>query len=1421
MASQQQSGNSTQQDKNVERAEQSTTLEFRAVVYQVGEPHVLDPNAPEFRPNFITVERRNPSTDDGDVVQMSAFVHGSTETSITDGSGCKSSDGVAAAPTSTLEESTCTEGEVNGTQSIASGGNLRATSCDVKATSSVTRSGIFLSGKIESADVSFLVDTGADATVISLDTLKSMSKTLRTAFQDSTAKLQVADGTTVQAKGPVLCKVTVAERCVLEAVYAAPIADTAIMGLETMKALGLDLSVAGVRLLPSQPSLIRRTQVQTVRRVVASTSYDVPARSEMVVQGNIRGELPSDTVMISPCSNQGRKRAIYAARSLVTADNGTGLVRVMNMGDTVRRIRQGETIAEAEAVVLVSNQAKDETTQPLEEPEELPEHLRQLFEDTCTREQLDLNTRHNFRQLLIKHAGVFAKDDNDLGRTDLVSHDIDTGDIRPIRQPPRRIPTALQEEFDKEMQGMIDKGVIEQGQSPWASPVVLVRKKDGTLRFCVDYRRLNEKTEFDAYPLPRIDETLEALSGAKFFSTLDLLSGYWQVGLTPEARLKSAFCVRSGLYLWNVMPFGLCNAPSTFERLMESVLQNLQWSTCLIYLDDVVIFGRSEEELIQRMDTVFERLRAAGLKLKPRKCHLFARRTDYLGHVISADGIAVSPEKVAAVKDWPQPENVTDVRSFLGTANYYRRFCKDFASIAAPLHRLTDKGARFVWQAEHQQAFDHIKSMLCTAPVLAYPVANAPIILDTDASLTGIGAVLSQVIDGQERVLGYASKALSRTERNYCVTRRELLAVVFFIRHFRPYLYGREFTVRTDHASLKWLYRFKEPEGQLARWMETLSEYRFIIIHRDGKKHGNADGLSRQPCRQCGRIDGEEKEDELFVRVIGLQPAWSEEQLAKLQSEDEDISPVYTAVVAGTRPLANDVTAWPAAAKRYWQDWDRLRLTNGVLRRVWFDKTGKEIGQQLLVPRKMVSTLLQTAHDDPLAGHFAVRRTLKRIRQAYYWSSMAFDVRHWCRSCKSCGGRKGEPTRAHHTLQQDPVSEPVQRVAVDILGPLAPATSQGNLYVLVIVDYLTKWSEAYAIPDQTAETVANKIVEEFVCRYGIPEQLHSDQGRQFESELFTQMCQLLGIKKTRTTPLHPQSDGQTERMNRTLLDVLSKLCREHPSDWDRLLPFAMAAYRSSTHSTTEETPNRLMLGREVTTPVTLLAPRAPTEDSHLPWIETLHQRFRDTYETVLKTTLRSHRTQKAVFDRKAKLYQFAEGDRVWLYDPKRRRGRTPKLDAERWTGPFVIQRKLSGAVYHIKRNNTDKGRVVNIDRLAPYVVRDEQRFPDAEERAVNDTERQLEAAIDVEPEDHTAPNIAEQTEDAVETYAHYRRQYVPEDVTEQSVSDGQAMDYDDSSTGGLAQAAVTQSLTPPTQSALTVRARRQARTPAWLGDFVA
>ncbi|GFY06605.1 retrovirus-related Pol polyprotein from transposon 17.6 [Trichonephila clavipes] len=374
-----------------------------------------------------------------------------------------------------------------------------------------------------------------------------------------------------------------------------------------------------------------------------------------------------------------------------------------------------------------------------------------------------------------------------------MKHRIDTGEYPPIKQHPRRLQFAKQEEVQKLIKDMKNSDVIEPLSSPWVPSIVLVRKKDGSTRFCAEYRQLNDVTKNDSYPLPRIDDRLDTLAGNTWFSTPDLKSGYWQVELHPDDKEKTAFSTGQGLWQFKVMPFGLCNAPATFECLMETVLGGLTYEACLVYLDDIIIVGRSFEEHLKNIRRVLQKLKEANLKLSPSKCHLFWREVTYLGHISSAEGVRTDPDKISAVKDWNCPSDVHQLRSFLGLCTYYRKFVKNFSTIVRPLHKLTEAKQKFIWTVYCNNAFNKLKDTLTSAPILAYPEIGKQFILDTDASHESIGAVLSQEIDGQERVIVYFSKRLSKPDRNYCVTRKELLAIVKAVEHFHPYLYGRRF----------------------------------------------------------------------------------------------------------------------------------------------------------------------------------------------------------------------------------------------------------------------------------------------------------------------------------------------------------------------------------------------------------------------------------------------------------------------------------------------------------------------------------------------------------------------------------------------------------------------------------------------------
>ncbi|GFW01229.1 retrovirus-related Pol polyprotein from transposon 412 [Trichonephila clavipes] len=900
-----------------------------------------------------------------------------------------------------------------------------------------------------------------------------------------------------------------------------------------------------------------------------------------------------------------------------------------------------------------------------------------------------IRQKSSAERLFQEFEDVFSRNSSDIGHTTVTQHRIDTADHPPIKQHPRRLPFAKQEEVGTLLREMQENDIIEPSSSPWASPIVLVRKKDGSTRFCVDYRKLNDVTKKDSYPLPRIDDTLDTLSGHKWFSTLDLKSGYWQVEIHPEDREKTAFTSGQGLWQFKVMPFGLCNAPATFERLMETVLKGLTFEACLIYLDDVIIGGRTFEEHLQNIRKVLSKLSDANLKLNPSKCKFFQKEVNYLGHIISAEGVRTDPEKVSAVKNWKRPENLRELRSFLGLCTYYRKFVKGFSNIARPLHKLTESKQKFQWTKECEDSFLQLKEALTSSPILIYPQPDKPFILDTDASNESVGAVLSQEIDGQERVVAYWSKCLSKPERNYCVTRKELLAIVKAIEHFHHYLYGQKFLLRTDHASLTWLMNFRNTEGQVARWIQRLNEYYFDIRHRKGSSHGNADALSRRPCpencRHCSRV---ETKYDYAIRQITTSTAtppdpWSDEKVREDQMADPDIKPLIEFMESSSnKPSWQDISAYSPTTKQYWALWNSLHLRNGVLYRKFESEDGKTFRWQLVLPRSRIPEVLKELHGSPTGGHFGVMKTLHRVRERFFWGKVRADVEQWCKSCDACSARKGPKIRSRGKLHRYNVGAPFERIAFDILGPL-PRTASGNKYLLVVMDYFTKWPEVYPIPDQEAPTVAEAVVQHWISRYGVPLQLHSDQGRNFVSAVLKGVCELLGIDKTKTTPLHPQSDGMVERFNRTILNNLSLMVSKNQQDWDQKVPLFLLAYRSAVHETTGYSPSQMLFGRDLRLPCDLLFGRPPdTPSSPEEYVQNLQARFEDVHNLARERINLRTEKMKTRYDTKATGHQFKEGDKVWFYNPTRRKGLSPKLQSH-WDGPYTILKIINDVVIRI------------------------------------------------------------------------------------------------------------------------------------------
>ena len=882
-----------------------------------------------------------------------------------------------------------------------------------------------------------------------------------------------------------------------------------------------------------------------------------------------------------------------------------------------------------------------------------------LFEALDVSPALADKERQQLRTVLADHADVFALDPTELGSTEVVQHDIDTGDTRPIRQPARRIPFVLRHTIDDMVDDMLQQGIIRPSHSPWASPVVLVAKKDGSKRFCVDYRRLNSATKLDVFPLPRIDDSLDLLSHSKFFTTLDLASGYWQVKVAPDAVEKTAFTTVSGLYEFLVMPFGLCNAPATFQRLMESVLAGLARDVCTVYLDDIMVMGATFDEHIENLGRVLDRLRQAGLRLKPSKCHFAKKEVAYLGYIVTEGGIAADPKKVEAVYNFPTPTNLKSLRSFLGLASYYRRFVPNFSKVAHPLFLLTRKDTPFEWVDSCQLAFDELKGLLTTAPVLAFPDFKKEYLLETDASGLGLGAILAQrQSDGTTRPLAYASRSLQRHEQNYGVMELEALGVVWAVRHFHPYLYGNRCHVYTDHEALKSLLNTPHPSGKLARWGLSLQELDLHVHYRPGKSNANADALSRNPREPDSNAVWPGAV--LAALCVEEQPAKDgEDTFRKRQREDPELLPMMEYLETGTLPEEEKRARAVALSS------DRFELEEGILYHVEADKTLRVVLAEC--DRRQV---FDEAHGGAFGGHLREAKMLGQLARHYWWPKMRADISRWCRQCVICASRHvGKPVRP--PLTPIPVAGPFDRVGVDILQ--LPKSTSGNRYAVVFIDYLTKWPEVFATPDQSSVTVARLLVERIVCRHGVPAELLSDRGATFLSKLMAEVYRLMGIRKVNTTAYHPQTDGLVERFNRTLTDMLAKTVDKQGSNWDERLPYVLFSYRTSLQESTKESPFFLLYGRDARLPTVealSLPPNRQVEDLNS-YKGELVVGMAEAWSAAQTQVRKAQKRQKVQHDRHATDSRFQVGDRVYVYMPAEKRGKAYKF-ARPFRGPFRV-----------------------------------------------------------------------------------------------------------------------------------------------------
>jgi len=840
---------------------------------------------------------------------------------------------------------------------------------------------------------------------------------------------------------------------------------------------------------------------------------------------------------------------------------------------------------------------------------------------------LNPEERRNILFLVERHQDRFYLPEDLLGQTTITSHKIPTTDDLPINTKQYRFPPIHKVEINKQVSQLLSNDIIRASTSPYNSPVWVVPKKADSYgnkrwRMVIDYRNLNEKTIGDAYPLPNISDILDQLGAAKYFSVLDLASGFHQISMDPAHAHKTAFSTPHGHYEFTRMPFGLKNAPATFQRLMDQVLSDLQGAELFVYMDDIVVYASSLREHDVKIQKLMNHLRNANLLLQPDKCEFLRREVAYLGHVIGNNGIRPNPKKLAAVKNFPIPRNAKNIKQFLGLAGYYHRFIPNFSGVAKPLTSLLKKNIPFTWKTEQQEAFEFLKTMLCQQPILQYPDFSRPFILTTDASNIAIGGVLSQGTIGQNLPIAYVSRVLNPAETNYSTIEKELLAIIYCTHHFRPYLYGHKFCLVTNHQPLTWLYKVKDPTSRLMRWRLKLDEYNYEIIYKPGSANHNADALSRNPQilaitdspssrsveiielvsleedsnppsptpTQFETIDGHSEEHQLLLSPVD--DSDTNEQNTEPDSHDDDDEAMYQHLTQAKIKTVRDQLLiqkdnivilttldghpFDTGAKEFHQQNKIPPLTNLTLGRAHVEP--RETGNKKLIilpvkerrttmtdwdvlqeairsvldvttelqltsfsmaktqqlddiPWPLVAEELQNVfdhrpititicenltvvppeeerpkiisenHRSTTGGHKGVTKTFFRIRQNYYWNNIKSQVQEYIRNCRECQLKKLVRLKIRQPMVlTDTPGFAFDKVAMDVMGPL-PRTRRGNRYILTIQDLLTKYSIAVPMEDTSAVTTAEAFVNNFICRFGCPKAILTDQGTNFLSYL--------------------------------------------------------------------------------------------------------------------------------------------------------------------------------------------------------------------------------------------------------------------------------------------------------------------------------
>lgn len=774
------------------------------------------------------------------------------------------------------------------------------------------------------------------------------------------------------------------------------------------------------------------------------------------------------------------------------------------------------------------------------------------------------NQRQIVNKAIIDYTEIFDKTGPP---TSKMEHQIETLNHLPVATAPYRLSGPKRIALKDEIQQMLKDDIIEYSDSPWATNTVMKMKPNGKWRICIDYRKLNQITVADKYPLPRIDDTLQDARGTRFMSKIDLQSGFWQIKIRHQDREKTAFVTPFGMYQFKRMAFGLKNASASFQRLMNNFKNGLPHIHILVFLDDIIIISQSFNEHVKDLTDTFNHLKSFQLRANREKCQFVCSEIKYLGHIITTEGIKMDPAKIEAIMCRNPPQDLKQLMSFNQTCSWYRRFIPDFAKIMQPLTNLTKKNTAWEWTELHKQAFNQLKQALCSAPILRQADFNIPFTIKTDASAYAIGSVLVQGDNSEEHPIEYASRLLTEAERNYSTIEREALAVIWATEKFRGYIDGGV-TIITDHQPLKWLMSIKSPSGRLARWALKLQQYDITIQYQPGRTNIVADCLSRPPCIQ--EINHNLQECTICSIQFDI-PTRGASDIRESQLKDEELSKIIKTFENSEEN--EEFTRY--TTRGYF-------LNNGILYRYNQSLDENSTEDALLVaPKHEVQRILTEYHDIPTAGHYGIQRTTARIADRYFWAGMRKDISDHINKCKECQKYKAQNLKPAGLIQSTATYQRFETIAIDLFGPL-PQSAEGYRHILIIEDLATKWVELFKLKEATAANCAETLIDEVFFRFGVLRRIISDNGTQFVSAVMQKLTYCMNIEHTLVPVYHPQANP-VERRNRELKQQLAMAVGINHTNWPNQLATIRFAMNTARNQSTGYSPAYLTFGRKLRT----------------------------------------------------------------------------------------------------------------------------------------------------------------------------------------------------------------------------------------------